>query len=126
VAGGAAAPARASGGPPAAARGRRPLVKTGIMLGLGETRDEVERVLGDCVATGVDVVTVGQYLRPARERLPVVRYVAPREFDAVAELGRSLGLEVVAAPFVRSSYRAGEVFAAADLRAGHPGPTPPS
>jgi lipoic acid synthetase len=125
VAGGAEAPARSSGGAPAVVRGRRPLVKTGIMLGLGETRDEVERVLGDCVATGVDVVTVGQYLRPARERLPVVRYVPPREFDAVAERGRALGLEVVAAPFVRSSYRAGEVFAATDLRARRPGPTPP-
>ena len=112
------APARSREGAPAGARVRRPLVKTGIMLGLGETRDEVERVLGDCVASGVDVVTVGQYLRPARDRLPVVRYVAPREFDAVAERGGALGLEVVAAPFVRSSYRAGEILAASDSRAG--------
>jgi lipoic acid synthetase len=129
VAGEADEPARSREGTPAVARGSRPLVKTGIMLGLGETRAEVERVFGDCVATGVDVVTVGQYLRPARDRLPVVRYLAPREFDAVAEGGRALGLEVVAAPFVRSSYRAGEVFAAADSRAapraGHGGRTPP-
>lgn len=124
VAGRAQTPDRSPEGAPAVSDGRRSLVKTGIMLGLGETRDEVERVLGDCVATGVDVVTVGQYLRPARERLPVVRYVPPREFDAVAERGRALGLEVVAAPFVRSSYRAGEVFAAADSRAGRRGPTP--
>ncbi|HSL96086.1 MAG TPA: lipoyl synthase [Thermoleophilia bacterium] len=130
VAEGPETPAWSREGAPATAGGHRALVKSGIMLGLGETRAEVERVLGDCVASGVDVVTVGQYLRPARDRLPVVRYVAPGEFDAVAEQGRALGLEVVAAPFVRSSYRAGEVFATADSRAargaGRRGRTPPS
>jgi lipoic acid synthetase len=136
VAKGAEAAARSHEVEPAAARGRRALVKTGIMLGLGETGAEVERVLGDCVASGVDVVTVGQYLRPARDRLPVVRYVTPHEFDAVSERGRALGLEVVAAPFVRSSYRAGELLAGASLdgepvadagpRAGRRGLVPPS
>ncbi len=129
VACGAEAPARLREGAPAVARDRRPLVKTGLMLGLGETRAEVERVLGDCAATGVDVVTIGQYLRPARDRLPVARYVAPREFDAVAQCGRELGLEVIAAPFVRSSYRAGAVFAAVEhagdgRRAGGQGRAP--
>lgn len=107
----------------AGGRTRRPLVKTGLMLGLGETLAEAERVLDDCAATGVDVVTVGQYLQPGGDRLPVARYVPPSEFDALAEFGRGLGLEVVAAPFVRSSYRAGELVtgrapsAAARLRA---------
>jgi len=130
VAGGSEAPAPSPQGAATPARGGRALVKTGIMLGLGETHDEVERVFGDCVASGVDVVTVGQYLRPARDRLPVVRYVPPGEFDAVAERGRALGLEVVAAPFVRSSYRAGEVFATTDScavrHARRQGRTPPS
>ncbi len=92
---------------------RRPLVKTGVMLGLGEATAEVDALLRDCVAAGVDIVTVGQYLRPARDRLPVARYVEPREFSAIEGRARALGLEVVAGPFVRSSYRAGDVFAAA-------------
>ncbi len=100
---------RAAGSAPV----RRPLVKTGLMLGLGESTAEVDALLGDCVAAGVDIVTVGQYLRPARDRLPVARYVGPREFSALEDRARVLGLEVVAGPFVRSSYRAGDVFAAA-------------
>jgi lipoic acid synthetase len=116
-------PAGEVAGPRAApAAGGRPLVKTGLMLGLGESTAEVHRLLEDCAATGVDVVTVGQYLRPARDRLPVARYVEPCEFAAIAAGGRALGLEVVAAPFVRSSYRAGDVFAPADGAAdGEPG-----
>ncbi len=73
----------------------------------------IDALLGDCVAAGVDIVTVGQYLCPARDRLPVARYVGPREFSALEDRARALGLEVVAGPFVRSSYRAGDVFAAA-------------
>ena len=87
------------------------LVKTGLMLGLGETADEVGAVLADCAAAGVDLVTVGQYLCPAAGCLPVVRYVPPEEFAALPPLGESLGLRVVAGPFVRSSYRAAESFA---------------
>jgi len=90
----------------------RPLVKTGLMLGLGETADEVGAVLADCAAAGADLVTVGQYLSPAG-CLPVARYVAPDEFAALVPLGRQLGLRVVAGPFVRSSYRAGEALAPA-------------
>jgi lipoic acid synthetase len=89
----------------------RLLVKTGLMLGLGETVDEVMTVLADCVAAGVDLVTVGQYLRPAAGCLPVARYVAPAEFEDVAVRGERLGLRMVAGPLVRSSYRAAEALA---------------
>ncbi len=68
-------------------------------------------MLADCVAAGVDLVTVGQYLRPAAGCLPVARYVPPDEFAALAPLGERLGVRVVAGPFVRSSYRAAESFA---------------
>ena len=87
---------------------RRPLVKTGFMVGLGERRDEVQAVLADCAAAGVDIVTVGQYLRPRADCLPVARYVTPAEFEDIAEAGAALGLRMHAAPFVRSSYRAGD------------------
>jgi lipoic acid synthetase len=88
----------------------RTLVKTGLMVGLGESRDEVAAVLADCVAAGVDLVTIGQYLRPAPDCLPVARYLPPGEFDELRDVGGSLGLRVVAGPFVRSSYRAGEAL----------------
>jgi len=91
-----------------------PLVKTGLMLGLGETMAEVDAVLADCVAAGVDLVTVGQYLQPAPVRLPVARFVEPAEFDALRVRGEALGLRVVAGPFVRSSYHAAETLR--DLR----------
>jgi lipoic acid synthetase len=88
----------------------RPLVKTGLMVGLGETDDEVDAVLGDCVAAGVDLVTIGQYLQPATDCLPVARYVTPARFAAWERRGADLGLRLRAAPFVRSSYRAGELL----------------
>ncbi len=88
----------------------RPLVKTGLMVGLGETDAEVDAVLGDCVAAGVDLVTIGQYLQPAAGCLPVARYAAPARFAAWERSGATLGLRVRAAPFVRSSYRAGELL----------------
>ena len=76
------------------------------MLGLGETADEIAAVFADCAAAGVGLVTVGQYLRPADDCLPVARYVRPDEFAALVPLGGRLGLRVEAGPFVRSSYRA--------------------
>jgi len=88
------------------------LVKTGLMLGLGETAGEVAAVLADCATAGVDVVTVGQYLRPHDGCLPVARYVLPDEFAALVPLGERLGVRVVAGPLVRSSYHAAETFAA--------------
>ena len=89
----------------------RSLVKTGLMVGLGETCDEVAAVLADAAAAGVDAVTIGQYLRPNAGCLPVARYVTPEEFTAYRRRGEDLGLTVVAAPFVRSSYKAGELLA---------------
>jgi lipoyl synthase len=90
--------------------GATPLVKTGLMVGLGETAAEVGDVLADAAAGGVDAVTVGQYLQPSAGCLPVARYVAPEEFEDYESRGAALGLTVVAAPFVRSSYRAGELL----------------
>jgi len=105
----AAAWARAPG-TPAPSDGCRPLVKSGLMVGLGERTTEVEEVLGDCAAAGVDALTIGQYLQPDARCLPVARYVEPTEFAAYEMRGAALGLQVAAAPFVRSSYRAAELL----------------
>jgi lipoyl synthase len=84
-------------------------VKSGLMVGLGETFEEVVTVLRDLRDAGVDLVTVGQYLRPTPKHLPVDRYVTPEEFDRIREVGDALGFaHVEAGPFVRSSYHAGE------------------
>jgi lipoic acid synthetase len=96
--------------PGAAGVPARPQVKTGIMVGLGETPGEVDAVLRDVATVGVDLVTIGQYLQPRRECLPVARFVTPPEFAAWERRGAELGLAVTAAPFVRSSYRAGEAL----------------
>jgi lipoic acid synthetase len=86
------------------------LRKSGIMVGLGETRDEVVEVLGDLVNAGCQVVTIGQYLQPTPEQVAVSRYWRPDEFESLETAGAELGLEVFAGPFVRSSYRAEEAF----------------
>jgi lipoic acid synthetase len=84
-------------------------VKTGMMLGLGETRDEVLQVMADLAAQGTDIFTLGQYLQPTREHLPVVRFVHPDEFAAYKQAGERMGLRhVEAGPLVRSSYHAFE------------------
>ncbi len=89
------------------------LVKSGLMVGLGETREEVRGALADLRAVGVDVVTVGQYLRPTARHRPINRYAPPEEFAAYREHGAALGLpRVEAGPLVRSSYHAGEGRAA--------------
>jgi lipoic acid synthetase len=93
-----------------AGRSARPLVKSGLMVGLGETAAEVGEVLAAAAAAGVDAVTIGQYLQPQAGCLPVARYVTPAEFESYERGGAALGLTVVAAPFVRSSYRAGELL----------------
>lgn len=81
--------------------------KSGIMIGLGETKDEVTQTLKDMRAHDIDAVTIGQYLRPTMRHLPVVRYVHPDEFKAYEDLGKELGFAFVASgPFVRSSYNA--------------------
>lgn len=85
-----------------------PLVtKTGMMLGLGEETDEVLAVMRDLVERGVDILTLGQYLRPSEWHLPVARFVHPDEFAELARLGEAMGFaHVEAGPLVRSSYRA--------------------
>lgn len=89
--------------------------KSGIMLGLGETRDEILEAMRDLVEAGVDILTLGQYLQPTREHLPVERYYRPEEFGELREYGLSLGFRHVAAgPLVRSSYHAEQQ--AAELR----------
>jgi len=81
--------------------------KSGLMLGLGETREQLTRVLSDLARIGCEMVTVGQYLRPSRRNLPVVRYVHPDEFHEIELLGRSLGIPVMyCGPLVRSSHDA--------------------
>ena len=87
------------------------LTKTSVMLGLGETEDEIAQVLDDLAAVGVDIVTFGQYLRPTVNHLPVERYVPPDDFKKYRQWGLARGfLEVVSGPLVRSSYRADRVF----------------
>ena len=81
--------------------------KSGLMVGLGETVDEVHAVLADLAAVGVDVVTIGQYLRPTAAHLPVARWWRPEEFDELAAVGEGLGIgHVEASPLTRSSYHA--------------------
>lgn len=88
------------------------VTKSGIMLGLGEGDDEVEAVLRDLRAAAVDIVTLGQYLRPTRDHAPVDRYLTPDAFEAWAGRARGLGFPTVyAGVFVRSSFHAGEVAA---------------
>jgi len=87
------------------------VTKTSLMLGLGETEDELVHALDDLRARAVDIVTFGQYLRPTMNHLPVERYVTPEEFERYRELGLARGfLEVVSGPLVRSSYRAERAF----------------
>ena len=89
----------------------RVLTKTSVMLGLGETDDEILDTLDDMIHNNVDIVTFGQYLRPTVNHLPVRRYVTPEEFARYRQWGLDRGfLEVVAGPLVRSSYRAERVF----------------
>jgi len=96
------------------------ITKSGLMVGLGETSDELRRTFTDLREAGCDVITIGQYLQPSGRLLPVARYYRPEEFEALAEEARAAGFAGVACgPFVRSSYDAGEVYAA--LRANRPG-----
>ncbi len=86
-------------------------LKTGLMLGLGETAEELLDTLADLHDAGCRMLTLGQYLQPSPRQMPVVRYVQPEEFDELGELARRIGFEHVAAgPFVRSSYHAGEML----------------
>jgi lipoyl synthase len=97
----------------AAAKAHKPHIytKTSLMLGLGETREEIHQALTDIRLAGVDIVTFGQYLRPTKNHLAVERYVPPTEFDEIRQEALEHGfLEVVAGPLVRSSYKAEQVL----------------
>lgn len=87
------------------------LTKSGIMLGLGETEPEVLQVFNDLVTNGVKAITIGQYLQPSPEHLPVIEYVHPDRFKMYENVGYSLGfLQVVSGPLVRSSYHAAQLL----------------
>jgi len=94
------------------------VTKSGVMMGLGETDEEIVECLRDLANVGVDVVTLGQYLRPSSEHLPVARWVHPTIFSQMAEDGVNLGIgHVEAGPFVRSSYHAKDShYVAVELR----------
>jgi lipoic acid synthetase len=84
--------------------------KSGLMLGLGETTEEILETLADLRAIGCDLLTLGQYLQPSPRHLPVMRYLPPAEFDELGRLARGLGfVDVASGPFVRSSYHADEM-----------------
>jgi lipoic acid synthetase len=85
--------------------------KSGLMVGLGETDDELRQSLADLRTAGCDVVTLGQYLQPTPKHAPIARFYRPEEFEALAEACRAMGfLGVASGPFVRSSYNAAEVY----------------
>jgi lipoyl synthase len=87
------------------------ITKTSLMLGLGETREEILETMRDVRAAGVDIMTFGQYLRPTRNHLPVERYITPAEFDEIRLEGLGMGfMEVVSGALVRSSYKAEQAF----------------
>jgi lipoic acid synthetase len=87
------------------------LTKSGFMLGLGETREEVLNLLQDLREVGCDLLTIGQYLQPRIDRLPVVRYIPPEEFEEYKRIGEEMGFKAVASgPFVRSSFHASQMF----------------
>ena len=95
------------------------VTKSSIMVGIGETDDEVLETMRDLRAAGVDIVTIGQYLRPTPKHAPVARYVEPERFNEFAREGRAFGFAFVASgPLVRSSYKAAEVFVRSVLRPG--------
>jgi len=84
--------------------------KSGLMVGLGESKEEVVGVLRDLRSRGCDIVTIGQYLRPSSANLPVIEYIPPAMFDEYRDIGEEMGFHHVASgPFVRSSYHAAEI-----------------
>ncbi len=91
------------------------LTKSSLMVGLGETEEEIKEAMQDLRDAGVEVLTLGQYLRPTRHHLPVARYATPEDFARYREWGLAMGfLEVFSGPLVRSSYRAEKVFLEAE------------
>jgi len=89
------------------------LSKSGIMVGLGETDDQLKRLLHDLSETGIDIFTCGQYLRPSKNNIPVEKFLTPEWFDRFGDLARSFGIKYVySSPFTRSSYNAAEIISA--------------
>lgn len=98
---------------------KRPVIKTGLMLGFGETEEELFETMDDLLACGCDILSLGQYLRPSMQHAAVVNYVTPEDFDRFGNVARKKGFKAVAAgPFVRSSYKAEELFQEAKLAIG--------
>src|SRR5262249_3692881 len=95
--------------------------KSSIMVGIGERDEEVIQTLRDLRSVGVDLVTIGQYLRPTPKHVAVDRFVTPETFESYAEAARGMGFSFVAsAPLTRSSYKAAEAFVRSILRPGDP------
>ncbi len=93
------------------------LIKSGFMLGLGETPDEILEVLSDLKGAGCDIVTIGQYLRPSRKNIPVISYIRPETFESIRECALDMGfLHVASGPLVRSSMNADEIYRSAASR----------
>ena len=85
--------------------------KSGFMLGLGETQEEVLKLFQDLKKVGCDFLTIGQYLQPRQDRLPVIRFISPEEFGEYKRIGEEMGFRAVASgPFVRSSFHASQLF----------------
>ena len=92
------------------------LTKSSLMVGLGESFEEIREALSELRAVDVDMVTIGQYLQPTKKHWPVERYLPPEEFDLIEKTARELGfLFVASGPLVRSSYKAAELFATKHL-----------
>ena len=87
------------------------ITKTGIMVGIGETKEDVLNLIDDVVSAHINILTIGQYLPPSSSHYPIARYVTPEEFAEYAEYGATLGIRVIAGPLVRSSYKAKETYA---------------
>jgi lipoic acid synthetase len=95
------------------------MTKSGIMLGIGETEDEVYAVMDDLLKAQCDVLVIGQYLRPWHVNIPVERFVTPREFEHFRAVGEAKGFKrVISGPFARTSYGAEDVFKSVDGIAG--------
>ena len=110
----------------AKARAPERMVKSSIMVGIGETDDEVLETLSDLRSAGTDIVTLGQYLRPTAKHAPVARYVEPETFARYERAANELGFQFVASgPLVRSSYHAAEAFVDARLRPPAAAPAEP-
>jgi lipoic acid synthetase len=100
------------------AKDRGFITKSGIMVGLGEQMNELEKLFGDLRSSGVNLLTIGQYLQPTHINIPVSKYYTPEEFEELKKLAMSIGFtDVVSGPFIRSSYHAQEMFNKVDRSA---------